>query len=142
MLYGPMNELDDKTLRELIERAKMAAQNAYTPYSKFPVGAAVLSDDGRVFTGCNVENASFGMTICAERNAIFQSIANGIRKIRAVIIYTPTTEPTAPCGACRQVINEFGPKAEIVSACDSTEINRWLLTELLTNAFGPYSLPP
>jgi len=137
--YRRMNQLNEEIIHEMIAQAKMAAKNAYSPYSKFPVGAAVLSEDGRIFAGCNVENASFGMTICAERNAIFQSIARGSRKVRAVVIYTPTTEPTAPCGACRQVINEFGTDAEVICVCDSEKRARWTLTQLLTNAFGPYS---
>jgi cytidine deaminase len=135
-----MNELNEETLREMIERAKKAANNAYSPYSKFKVGAAVLSGERQIFAGCNVENASFGMTICAERNAIFQSVAHGARKILAVVIYTPTAEPTAPCGACRQVINEFGPSAEVICVCDGKNSARWTLSQLLTNAFGPNNL--
>ena len=86
-------------------------ENAYCRYSKFRVGAAVLSDDDKIFAGCNVENASYGLTICAERNAIFQAVAKGElsndRKIKAVVIVTSAEEVTAPCGACRQVIYEF-----------------------------------
>ena len=124
---------------KLLRQARAAMKSAYAPYSHFQVGAAILLSDGRIFTGCNVENASYGLTICAERNAIFQSIARGSRKVRAVVIYTPTTEPTAPCGACRQVINEFGTDAEVICVCDSEKRARWTLTQLLTNAFGPYS---
>src|SRR5689334_4241510 len=104
-----MAAIPEKTLQMLIEKAKAASKNAYCPYSKFHVGAAVLTEEGDMFSGCNVENASYGLTICAERNAIFQMAAQAKRKLRALVVYTPTTKPAAPCGACRQVINEFGP---------------------------------
>ena len=88
---------------EMIELAKKASENAYVPYSKFPVGACVLAESGNVFTGCNFENSSYGMTICAERNAIVA----GERKIKAVAIYSPKMKYCVPCGACRQVMSEF-----------------------------------
>src|SRR5436189_4098224 len=106
--------LGDDLLNKLIVMAKHASEHAYCRYSKFPVGAAVLTDRGEMFSGCNVENASYGLTICAERNAVFQSVARGAQRIRAVVIYTPTAGPSPPCGACRQVINEFGPTAEVI----------------------------
>jgi cytidine deaminase len=129
---------------DLAEAARRAAARAYCPYSRFPVGAAVLAEGGGIFTGCNVENASYGLTICAERNAVFQAVAqlDGQLVIRAVVIYTPTPEPTAPCGACRQVINEFGPDAEIRSICDGPRDLRSRLSELLPAAFGPGNLGP
>src|SRR3954471_20685817 len=96
----------------LAAAARAASEQAYCPYSNFRVGAAVLTEDGAVFSGCNIENASYGLTICAERTAVFHAAAKGHRAIVAVAVYTPTTFPTAPCGACRQVINEFGPDAE------------------------------
>src|SRR5713101_8684873 len=84
-----------------------ASCNAYCPYSHFPVGAAVLTQGGAVFSGCNVENASYGLTVCAERNAIFQAVSNGCNLIVSIVIYTPTPNRiTMPCGACRQVISE------------------------------------
>ncbi|MGL5096849.1 MAG: cytidine deaminase [Planctomycetia bacterium] len=132
--------VDDQTLAEMIRRAKAAAANAYSPYSKFRVGAAILTDDGRIYAGCNVENASYGLTICAERNAVFQMAAEGRRGIRAVVVYTPTPKPTAPCGACRQVVNEFGPDALVVSTCDGPGVLRRPLSELLPDAFGPGNL--
>jgi cytidine deaminase len=127
---------------DLAEAARQAATRAYCPYSHFRVGAAILAEGGRIFTGCNVENVSYGLTICAERNAIFQAVAQfeGRLVIRAVVIYTPTPEPTAPCGACRQVINEFGPDAEIRSLCDGPRDLRFRLSELLPAAFGPGNL--
>lgn len=135
-----MLEPDAKTLQELAARAKAISQRAYCPYSNFRVGAAVLADDGQIFTGCNVENASYGLTICAERNAVFQAVANGKQKIVAVAIYTPTSAPSAPCGACRQVINEIGPNALIISTCDGPTVLQNKLSDLLPSAFGPANL--
>lgn len=117
-----------------------ASRNAYCPYSKFPVGATILSTSGQIYAGCNVENAAFGCTICAERNAIFQMVAAGDREIEVVLIYTPTSVASAPCGSCRQVINEFGADARIVCACDTDDRIDALLTELLPGAFGPRNL--
>lgn len=93
--------------KELLERAKTASEKAYAPYSKFKVGACVLTDNKKIYTGCNFENSSFGLTICAERNAIGSAVADGERKIKAVAIYSPNTKPCYPCGACRQVMSEF-----------------------------------
>ena len=124
----------------LEEAAKAASRLAYCPYSRFPVGAAVLTGSGAVSAGCNVENASFGLTICAERNAVFQAVARGEREIRAVVVSTPTPTPTAPCGACRQVLNEFGPEAEVRCVCDGPDQLRHALSELLPVAFGPKNL--
>jgi cytidine deaminase len=121
-------------------RARSASEQAYCPYSKFRVGAALLTEEGRIFSGCNVENASYGLTICAERNAVFQMVAQGRKTILAVVVYTPTPIPSAPCGGCRQVINEFGPDALVVSVCDGPDILRKKLFELLPDAFGPANL--
>jgi cytidine deaminase len=126
--------LSDQT-DQLIEAAKSACENAYAPYSGFPVGAAVLDDQGRVFAACNVENASYGLSICAERNAVFQAVAHGAREIRAVALYTPTPAPATPCGACRQVLNEFGPGAEVYCMCDG-ESYFTTVDSLLPAAFG------
>ena len=105
------NERGNWKLR-LIEAAKAAQKKAYCPYSRYPVGAAVLTDSGRLYTGCNVENASFGLAMCAERVAIFKAISHGDKKIRAVCVAAKSAKP---CGACRQVIIEFAPKdAEII----------------------------
>jgi cytidine deaminase len=130
----------DKILREMRQQAKQASERAYCPYSKFHVGSAVLTSDGKIFSGCNVENASYGLTICAERNAIFQAVATGAVDIRAVLVYTPTDKPTAPCGACRQVINEFGPEADIICVCAGKETIRRKLSDLLPEPFGPHNL--
>ena len=98
------------------------------------------ADDGRVFTAANVENASYGLTSCAERNAIFAAVSAGVRTIVAVAIHTPTGAPVSPCGACRQVIYEFGPTAVVVSCCDGDAERRWAIDELLPGAFGPDAL--
>jgi len=129
--------IPDRLFDNLKRAAVSASESAYCPYSKFRVGAAVLTGDERIFSGCNVENASFGLTICAERNAIFQAVANHARQITALVVYTPTPTPASPCGACRQVINEFGPEAEVFSFCDGPEVIRRRLSELLPSAFGP-----
>lgn len=93
---------------KLILRATEARLAAHAPYSQFRVGAAVLAADGRIFSGCNVENLSFGLTICAERNALFHAVASGMREFVAIAIVADTREPVSPCGACRQVMAEFG----------------------------------
>ena len=128
-------------LDELKRRARDASQRAYAPYSGFPVGAAILASNGEIFAGANVENASFGLTISAERNAIFQAIAQGARRIEVVVVYTPTPAAAAPCGACRQVIHEFGPDALIICCTDDAAAERrYPLAELLPAAFGPDDL--
>ncbi|HVU34754.1 MAG TPA: cytidine deaminase [Opitutaceae bacterium] len=126
--------------RRLQSAARRAAKSSYSPYSKFPVGAAVLTGRGKVFVGCNVENASYGLCNCAERTAIFSAVAAGERTIRAIAIYTPTATATAPCGACRQVINEFGPDALVISVCDSDASIAATMAELLPHRFGPQDL--
>lgn len=95
------------TYEELMQKAIEVSKNSYSPYSKFPVGACIITDKGNTYTGCNFENASFGMTICAERNAIGSAIAAGERKIKAIAIYSPKQDNCTPCGACRQVLHEF-----------------------------------
>ena len=91
----------------LMNKAKEASKKSYSPFSKFAVGACVLAKSGKLYTGCNVENSSFGMTICAERCAIFKAISEGEREINAIAIYSPNTDDCNPCGACRQVMYEF-----------------------------------
>lgn len=125
---------------DLEQAARAAADNAYAPYSKFPVGAALQTADGTIFTGCNVENASFGLTNCAERTAVFKAIAAGHREITCVVVYTPTATATAPCGACRQVLREFGKDMKVISTCDSTSRSETTLSALLPDSFGPENL--
>lgn len=133
--------LSAATRSELKAAAKAAAANAYAPYSGFRVGAAVLTEDGAIHAGCNVENASYGLTVCAERNAIFQAVAQGAGRIRAIVVYTATPAPTTPCGACRQVIAEFGRDAQILCCTDDAAADvEFRLAELLPSAFGPGSL--
>lgn len=133
-------EISAPTLRRLEKAARAAAQAAYSPYSKFRVGSAILAESGKIYGGCNVENASYGLCNCAERTAIFTAAAAGERTVRAVVVYTPTPEPTMPCGACRQVINEFGPDAIVISVCDSALRIETTLSALLPGAFGPNDL--
>ena len=126
--------------RKLEKAARAAAKASYSPYSKFRVGAAVLAGSGKIYSGTNVENASYGLCNCAERTAIFTAAAAGERVVQAVAVYTPTRTATAPCGACRQVINEFGPTALVISVCNSTGRLETTLDRLLPSAFGPKAL--
>lgn len=131
--------------QDQIEKLRSAAievsKQSYSPYSKFSVGAAILTGSGDIVTGCNVENASYGLTICAERNAIFQAVSSlGAVEIAAVVVYTPTKQPSTPCGACRQVIHEFGSSAEIHSFCDNEKVISTNIKDLLPEAFDKDSL--
>jgi len=129
--------VDEVAMASLVETAREASRCSHSPYSGFPVGAAVLLSDGSVHAGCNVENASYGATVCAERVAVFKAVAvlGGGISIEAVAIYTPTEDPVPPCGLCRQVISEFGPEAEVVSTCESDRVLRAGMRELLPHAF-------
>ncbi len=122
-------------LEELVAAARDASTRAYSPYSRFKVGAALRTSDGRVFTGCNVENASYGLTVCAERNAIFGAVGAGARSVLTLVVYTPTETPVTPCGACRQVLAEFGPAAEVVCACAGSQRLSFRASELLPHGF-------
>lgn len=133
----------------LFAAARLASRAAYCPYSRFPVGAALQTADGQIHAGCNVENASYGLTSCAERNAVFRMVAATppgshpqARTILALVVYTPTARPSAPCGACRQVLSEFAPSAELVCVCDTPHTLRATVASLLPEAFGPLSLNP
>ncbi len=97
----------------LMQKAKEASKKSYSPFSKFAVGASVLASDGKIYSGCNIENSSFGMTICAERCAIFKAVSEGEKEILAVAIYSPNEDDCYPCGACRQVMYEFQGQSEI-----------------------------
>jgi cytidine deaminase len=124
---------------ELVRRARDVLGSAYAPYSRFRVGAAVESADGRVFVGTNVESASYGLTICAERMALGAAVAAGARALRRVAVASEVDPPAAPCGACRQLLAEFGLDTEIIAAGPRTE-RRWTLGALLPDAFTRESL--
>lgn len=124
------------TYEEMIELAKEASNKAYAPYSKFSVGACILTENDKIYTGCNFENSSYGLAICAERNAVGSAILDGERKIKAVAIYSPNMDNCTPCGACRQVLSEF--KCEngldvIVKIGDGIKV--YSLDELLPETF-------
>jgi len=124
---------------ELVRRAREVMQNAYAPYSRFHVGAAIEAADGTVHVGCNVENASYGLTICAERMAAGAAVAAGKRRMVRVVVASGIEPPATPCGACRQLLAEFGLDLEVVAVGPSSE-RHWTLRELLPEAFTPESL--
>lgn len=123
--------------RLLMDKAIEASKNAYCPYSKFPVGACVLTKNDKIFTGCNFENSSFGLTICAERNAVGSAIVDGENEIKAVAIYSPNMDNCYPCGACRQVLNEFKSQNGIdIITLSNNEISVCNIDELLPKGFN------
>jgi len=124
---------------DVVARAREAMRNAWAPYSEFRVGAAIEAADGRVFVGCNVESASYGLTICAERMALGAAVAAGARSLRRIAVTTEVEPPAAPCGACRQLLAEFGLNLEVIAAGPSSE-RRWTLAALLPDAFTKESL--
>ncbi len=119
----------------LLESARAARLNAFAPYSNFKVGAALLSTDGLIHTGCNVENATYGLTVCAERVALFKAISEGVRSFVAIAIVADTTAPTPPCGACRQLLWEFAGDVEVILGNLSSETGRHRLRDLLPLPF-------
>lgn len=125
----------EAALPQLLEQARFGAAHAFAPASGFAVGAAVLADDGTVYPGCNVENASYGLTICAERNAVGRAVVEGHRRLRAVLVYTETAAPTYPCGACLQVLAEFGPDMDVVLATPDGKMTRTTLPALMPHPF-------
>ncbi len=139
-----LNKEGENTVKEefkkLIKEAEKARNRAYTPYSKFKVGAAVLCDDGKIFTGCNIENASFGMSICAERVAIFKAVSEGSTKFEAIAVIGDTDKPCSPCGACRQVISEFGEDIPLIMANLKGDVKIKKIGDLLPEAFGKKDL--
>src|SRR3954471_23298551 len=130
----------DHQMVVLRERAFAAMDRAYAPYSSFKVGAALLSSDGSVSEGCNVENASYPAGVCAERVAVASAVTRGSRAFEAIVIATEASEPSPPCGICRQVLVEFSPHMTVVSVNRAGREQRWVLDELLPMAFTPQSL--
>ncbi|GAB4272552.1 MAG: cytidine deaminase [Candidatus Rifleibacteriota bacterium] len=126
--------------KELIKMAKEASLKAYAPYSNFKVGAALELENGEGIPGCNVENASYGLTNCAERTALFAAIAQGHTKFKKIVVYVDREDFTSPCGACRQVINELAPDAEILLVNSLDAIKRTSIQELLPLSFGSEDL--
>jgi cytidine deaminase len=118
----------------LVEEARAAQEHAHCPYSRYRVGAALETGDGRVFVGSNVENASYGLTICAERAAVVSAVSAGARNFRRIVIASDSEPPAPPCGACRQVLAEFGLELEVESV-GPLQTRRWTLRELLPDAF-------
>ncbi|OYT70636.1 MAG: cytidine deaminase [Chloracidobacterium sp. CP2_5A] len=125
----------------LVAAAQAARRHAYAPYSQFSVGAVVQTRSGRFYTGCNIENASFGLTVCAERVALFKALSEGERAFRAVIIATEAATPTPPCGACRQILWEFCGDIRVISVGWQGATAEWPLGALLPAAFDALSLP-
>ena len=133
----PTQPLDDATIESLHAAARHGAERAYAPYSNFHVGAAILDNLGRIHEGCNVENASYGLTNCAERTAMFRAVCDGATGLRAVAVYTPTETLTSPCGACRQVLAEFGTAETPVFLFNKHgQSRRTSVGELLPDAFN------
>lgn len=128
-------------INEAVALAKDAADNAYAPYSKFRVGAVIVDKKGGLHSGCNVESASYGLTICAERNAVTKAVVSGEQDLEAVVIYTPTDDLIPPCGACRQVLCEFLEQdAPVITVNHKGEQHQWSMGELLPSAFTPKTL--
>ena len=129
-----------KGVETVMEAAREASKNTYAPYSNFHVGAAILTEGGAIHTGCNVENASYGLAICAERNAAAAMALENPhdREIRLVAVFSPDVSPCFPCGACRQVLREFGCKEILVE--EATGLRRYPFEEILPHAFGPEGL--
>jgi cytidine deaminase len=126
-----MSSLDHALAARLFDSAVAARANAYVPYSKFAIGAALLVDDGEVFVGCNVENLSFGLTICAERAAVCAAVAAGFRRLQAIMIVADSQLPITPCGACRQVLAELNPSCWVISRTLQGGLYQASLAELL-----------
>jgi cytidine deaminase len=127
-------------LEKLINEAKTAMEAAYVPYSNFPVGAALITNAGKIYKGCNVENASYGLTCCAERVAIFKAVADGSKDIKALAVIANTDQPCSPCGACRQVMTEFNPNMEIYMVSKHGAVVKTYAGELLPGFFDKEDL--
>jgi len=136
-----MSNIENNKILALIQAAKDGFEKAYAPYSNFHVGAAALSNSGKIVKGCNVENASYGLTVCAERNCLAQGVIAGEQSFSAIVIYTNQEKLTPPCGACRQVIAEFlAPEALVMAVNHNNDSKQWTVNELLPDAFTPQYL--
>lgn len=133
---GARIQKPEAAIGDLLAEAWKAREASYAPYSRFPVGAAVLAGSGRIYRGTNVENASYGLTVCAERAAIFAAVGAGEREIRAVAVVADASVVTPPCGACRQVIWEFGKNAVVIGESRRAGRREWRIVDLLPDAFG------
>ena len=132
--------MEDMERQLLIAQARAARAKAYAPYSRFAVGAALLTRTGRVYAGANVENASYGLSICAERVALFKAVSEGEMEFEALAVVTE--RGVSPCGACRQVLAEFGLDTKVYIADLEGHVSEWTVRELLPNSFGPEHLQP
>ena len=139
-MNDPMNDpMSDEEWEALRDAASVVREHAYAPYSGFRVGAAVQTESGNVFVGCNVENASYGATICAERGAVLAAVAGGERELNALALVTGASHPTPPCGLCRQVLYEHAPNLRIRSYAGGAHAD-YSLAELMPDPFGPNEL--
>ena len=127
--------MEKEMINQLIDTAIYQLKYSYTPYSNFKVGAALLAKNGQVYTGCNIENAAYGLTICAERTAIFKAISEGHRDFKRIVIAGKSEDYCVPCGSCRQVMQEFAPQMEVICLNDKGEAKHFALKELLPYGF-------
>jgi len=136
-----MSKINSNEILALVSAAKEGFEKAYAPYSNFHVGAAALTASGKIVKGCNVENASYGLTVCAERNCLAQGVISGEQAFKAIVVYTNQEKLTPPCGACRQVIVEFlAPDALVMAVNHNNNKKQWTVNELLPDAFTPKDL--
>jgi len=136
-----MSNINSNEILALVSAAKEGFEKAYAPYSNFHVGAAALTASGKIVKGCNVENASYGLTVCAERNCLAQGVISGEQAFKAIVVYTNQEKLTPPCGACRQVIVEFlAPDALVMAVNHNNNKKQWTVNELLPDAFTPKDL--
>jgi cytidine deaminase len=133
-------EISEKTWEKMTQTASSAMKNAYAPYSRFQVGAALLTEGGQIVPGCNVENASYGLTLCAERTAVATAVSQGEQKFVAVVVITHTSPPSSPCGVCRQVLHEFAPDLIVRLVNPAGESVTVTLAELLPMSFDKSEL--
>ncbi|WP_156298923.1 cytidine deaminase [Streptobacillus canis] len=137
-----MNRYSEKEIREYISRANVLLDRAYAPYSKYRVAAVMIDTDGNLHEGVNVENASYGLTVCAERNTIAAAVTKGMKNIDLIVITGDTEKPISPCGMCRQVIREFSKRDTLIvlATSKSDEYMLWTMDEMIPYSFGPEDL--